>query len=69
MIFHRGVINNLKKKLSFRYGNTQLEIVDEYKYLGVVFKNTGLFTVASDTFTKAARSATGSVHPMLNKIN
>ena len=56
------------KKLPFRYGDLQLEI-NKYKCLGVVSKDTGLFAVASDTFTKAARSATGSVHAMLNKIN
>ena len=69
MIFHRGVITDLKKRLSFRFGDERLEIVDQYKYLGVIFKDTGMFVVAASAFVRAARSATGSVHALLNKMN
>ena len=48
MIFHRGSIRKLREKLAFNYGDERLEIVSQYKYLGVIFSDTGLFFEATD---------------------
>ena len=48
----RGIPN-----LNFSYGTHTIEIVDSYKYLGVMFKNTGNFRLALSTIASQAKKA------------
>ena len=41
MIFSRSGKNN--KNLTFKFGGEPIEIVNEFKYLGIVFRNNGRF--------------------------
>ena len=45
------------KKNSFRYENQHIEITNEYKYLGIIFKPSGTFSYATSHLSKKASKA------------
>ena len=49
MIFKKG--GQLRRNLSFKYGNHELEIVSKYAYLGIVFTTGGSFNTAQTKAT------------------
>ena len=53
-VFSRGKIRNIPE---FYYGNEQVEVVDDYVYLGVKFNYNGSFTKAIDKQIDQARKA------------
>lgn len=53
----------------FRYGNDLIETVDTYKYLGVMFNNTGSFTSAQDHLGRQASKAAHTRKRSLYKQN
>ena len=51
-MFHGLVMKGgqLRRKLSFKYGNHELEIASKYTYLGIVFTTGGSFNTAQSTY-------------------
>lgn len=45
---------------TFNIGNEQLQIVEQYKYLGVIFSEKPKYTAAADAFAKAGGRAIGA---------
>ena len=58
MIFEK---RKRKQKFLFMYDDTELEIVDTFKYLGVVFAKTGKFSACKQLLVDQARKAMYSV--------
>jgi hypothetical protein len=57
MIFGKG--NKSKGFYSFKYGGSDIEIVDSFKYLGVTFTNSRNFKInIKEKFDKATRAIT-----------
>ena len=54
VIFAKG---KLRKKPTFKFDNKNLEIVDEYKYLGIIMNFNGKFNVAVRNLCEQARKA------------
>ena len=59
MHFRRG--RSKQTKFEFTVGRNVLEIVEQYKYLGVTFNCKGNFTPNANTFGKAAGRALGKI--------
>lgn len=53
----------------FYFDNFKLKIVKEYCYLGIVFSNTAKFKAEFFKVATSARTATGAIKYLLNKIN
>ena len=55
------VLSNKRKQIAenyhFYFGHMKLEIVDEYKYLGVTFTKNGKLHIASENLAQKARKA------------
>ena len=43
------------EEMSFKYGETELEIVSKYTYLGIVFTSGGSFNSAQSTLSDQAK--------------
>ena len=54
------------KQDTFQLNNNVLEITDEYKYLGIIFKPSGSFTKANEYLCKKARKASFCIYKTLN---
>lgn len=69
MIFNKS--GRTMKKDTFYYNDNALELTNEYKYLGVIFKPSGIFTKANDYLCKKARKALFCIYKTLysNKAN
>jgi hypothetical protein len=65
MIFSRGYI---KKKLVFSIGNVNLDIVNEYLYLGVLFSGNGRFCKAIKRIINQASKAMFNVFRIIRKL-
>ncbi len=52
----------------FRYGNSGLETVDKYKYLGTIFNEHLNFIVTADVLAGAGRRSLGSVISKFSKF-
>lgn len=63
VIFGRG---KLRKSLSFKFQNNEIEIVTEYKYLGIIFSRSGSFAAAKKHI---AEQGNKTVFALLRKIN
>lgn len=63
VVFRRG--GRLQSDLKFLYGGQELEIVNEYTYLGVLFSSSGLFRKAAESFKKKGMKAVGSLWPII----
>ena len=63
VIFGRG---KLRKSLSFKFQNNEIEIVTEYKYLGIIFSRSGSFAAAKKHIAEQGNKA---VFALLRKIN
>ena len=59
MVFRKG--GRLRSGLSFMYGNERIEIVNEYKYLGVLFSRSGVFSKATVEFKQRGKAALAAV--------
>jgi hypothetical protein len=57
MVFRRG--GRVQGCLSFRYGDENIGIVNEYTYLGIVFSNSCLFRKAAETAKSKGTKALG----------
>jgi hypothetical protein len=51
----------------FYYSHNIIEIIDKYKYLGIVFKNTGLLKYASENLVDKARKAFYSLKSKISR--
>lgn len=69
VIFHKGRSGNIKQRLLFHYNDSPLEIVSDYKYLGITFSENGLFNKACKTLTNSSRFALGRITSILKKIH
>jgi hypothetical protein len=49
--------NIVHETFCFYYGHRIIELVTEYKYLGILFKNTGILKCASENLTDRACKA------------
>jgi len=58
MIFGKGKLRN---DTEFKIGNTRVDIVDEYKYLGVLFSKTGSFVKTKKILSEQANKAMFSI--------
>ncbi|XP_071141695.1 uncharacterized protein [Mytilus edulis] len=58
MHFRKGRIP--RTSLTFKIGNEQLQIVEQYKYLGVNLSEKLKYTAAADAFAKAGGRALGA---------
>ena len=56
-------------KFSFRMGNNDIEIIKEYKYLGVVFSSTGSFLNARKHIAEQAKKAMHLLFMRINNLN
>ena len=63
VIFGRG---KLRKSLSFKFQNNNIEIVPEYKYLGIIFSRNGSFAAAKKHIAEQGNKV---VFALLRKIN
>ena len=66
IIFRKG--GRLPQNLSFRYGDTNLEIVNKFTYLGIVFTSGGSFSQAQATLSGQAQKAIFAMNRYLNKF-
>ena len=66
VIFSKG---KLRKKPTFEFDNKNLEIVDQYKYLGIIMNFTGKFNVAVRNLCEQARKAMFSLINKTRKLN
>jgi hypothetical protein len=55
MIFNKS--GKILKRFSFRYENQNIEITNEHKYLGIIFKLSGTFSYATSHLFKKASKA------------
>ena len=67
MIFKKG--GQLRRNLSFKYGNHELEIVSKYTYLGIVFTTGGSFKTAQSTLSGQAQKAIFILNKYLTKFS
>lgn len=58
MIFRKG---GRKKKEGWKYKNTKLEVVKEFKYLGFWF-------TVGNSYNTQARKASGKTQQLINKV-
>ena len=56
----------MRKSLSFKFQNNEIEIVTEYKYLGIIFSRSGSFAAAKKHIAEQGNKA---VFALLRKIN
>ena len=63
--FRRG--GRLEKKLKFMWVGEEVEIVNEYVYLGVKFSSSGKFTKARQVFTQKANTALQNLQSLIRK--
>ena len=61
VVFKKGRLN---RNIKFTYGNDNLEIVDAFNYLGVVFTRTGSFLNATKTLSGKGLKALGALMAM-----
>ena len=54
MVFSRGKIRNIPR---FVYNNQQIEVVSEFKYLGIVFNHNGTFILCKQHLCQQAEKA------------
>ena len=66
MVFRKGSI--LPRNLIFYYDGTQVEIVKQFKYLGLVFTVSGSFTEAQNTLSGQAQKAIFKLNKYLYKF-
>ena len=66
IIFRKG--GRLPRNLSFRYGDTNLEIVNKFAYLGIVFSPGGSFSEAQATLSGQAQKSIFAMNRYLNKF-
>ena len=57
------------EKFSFRMGNNEIEIIKEYKYLGVTFSSTGSFLKARKHIAEQAKKAMYLLFMRINNLN
>ena len=55
----------VKNKFRFVVGMDELEYVNQYKYLGVIFTSNAKFSVAEKTFSMKANRALFSIKPSI----
>ena len=67
MIFKKG--GQLRRNLSFKYGNHELEIVSKYTYLGIVFTTGSSFNTAQSTLSGQAQKAIFILNKYLTKFS
>jgi len=67
IIFRRG--GRLRKRDKFVLNDRPVEVVSEYKYLGVIFQTTGRFARAVSEFKLKGLAATGKTLSILNKFS
>ena len=58
--------SKMHKDVQFKFQSKPIEIVDEYKYLGILFTKNGLFTLAKEHIAEQANKA---MFALLNRIN
>lgn len=63
VVFRRG--GRLPPNLSFRVESEELEIVNQYEYLGVTFSSSGLFLNTSNQMVLKANSAMGRIRSLM----
>lgn len=61
VIFQKG---GERKHPYFQLGKENIEVVKDYKYLGMTFSNSGLYSKASENMTTEAKIATGNTLEM-----
>ena len=66
VIFSKG---KLRKKPTFEFDNKNLEMVDEYKYLGIIMNFNGKFNVAVRNLREQAQKAMFSLINKTHKLN
>ena len=66
MVFRKGGV--LPRNLVFYYNGVVLEIVKEFKYLGIVFKSGGSFSEAQNTLAGQAQKAIFKLNKYLYKF-
>lgn len=66
MVFRKGGM--VRRNLSFTYGDTELEVVTKFTYLGIVFTCGGSFNAAQNTLSGQARKATFILQKYLTKF-
>ena len=59
MHFRKG--RSRKTQFTFRVGDSELELVDKYKYLGVIFHDKSDFSTTCEELSRGAGRALGSV--------
>ena len=67
VVFKKG--GRTDKNMKFVYGNNELEIVSYFKYLGLIFSQTGSFAKGIQEIISSARRALFGLKRMLNKNN
>ena len=66
MVFRRG--GRLPRDTKFTYDNSNLEIVNNFAYLGIVFSYTGNFVKAQKTLASQGRKSMYKMQGMINKF-
>ena len=66
MVIRKGGI--LPRNISFYFNGERLEIVKEFKYLGMVFTTGGSFAAAQNTLSGQAQKAIFKLNKYLNKF-
>ena len=66
IFFRKG--GRLPQNLAFRYGDTNLEIVNKFTYLGIVFTSVGSFSEAHATLSGQAQNVIFAMNRYLNKF-
>ena len=61
--------SRLKKPFQFKLGPNDLETVDSYKYLGVIFSKSGSFLTARKHIAQQARKALYYLYTRINNLN
>ena len=66
MIFRKGGL--LSRNLAFNYNGVPLEIISQFKYLGIVFTSSGSFSEAQNTLAGQAQKAIFKLNKYLYKF-
>lgn len=66
MIFRKG--GRLAQNIVFNYGNSTIDIVSKFTYLGIVFTSGGSFSEAQSTLSGQAQKAIFSLNKYLNRF-
>lgn len=69
VIFKKGGRSSKRKNgIVFKYGNSEIEIVKSYNYLGVIFSQSALFTDSMKMFMSKANLASNSTLSLIYKM-